>query len=227
MKLRKWLVYLSVIVAVGILIVTSIFNTGSGFGRIERRNLHEIQGGSSFPFLDQNLPAVTSVSLFISLAIVGILILFVFPERIRRVAEAVPASASRLVRQALLGLLIFVLVAATSLISVLTLGTFPLAVILSAGLFVSGLIGSVALSFSFGRWLVRRAGWGRASPVVFYLLGLLVLFSLTRIPWAGPVFTLILLSLALGAAIASHFGSGRPWNLNPLMEEQKDDKSDR
>jgi hypothetical protein len=115
--------------------------------------------------------------------------------------------------------LIGILVLVVGISSALMIGTFPLTILLIGILFVSGLMGLVALAFALGRSLLRRAGWQHGSPIYALLLGLLIIIALSRIPVLGALIFLFFASLGLGAMILSHFGSGETWTLKPLSEE--------
>ena len=52
-----------------------------------------------------------------------------------------------------------------------------------------------------------------------YGQGLLLLLPLIRIPYVDGFFVVIYLSLGLGLAITTHFGSNEPWDFTSLLEE--------
>jgi len=223
----KWLLIVLVLLAAAIVVASSFIpwpNAGqfSSF----RQDFLEMRANQGIPLLDEHFQAVSSFSVLFSLAIFGILILFAIPQRIRRQVDRLPSTFLRLLRLTVLGLLVALLVLAASLISVVALGTFPLAILLTFILMVAGLMGFITLAFAFGRTLIKRAGWQRPSPITSYLSGLLLLFACTRLPFVGPVLFLIFAGLGVGATIVSNFGSGQPWNLNPLLEDVKNEKPD-
>jgi len=53
-------------------------------------------------------------------------------------------------------------------------------------------------------------------------LGLLLLLPLIRIPLVGGFFVIIYVSIGFGLVISTRFGSDEPWNLTPLLEEDKE-----
>jgi hypothetical protein len=79
--------------------------------------------------------------------------------------------------------------------------------------------GYLSLVYAFGRSLLKRTGWQTYSPAASLALGLLLLLPLIRIPYVGGFFVVIYLSLGLGLAITTHFGSNEPWDLTSLLEE--------
>lgn len=216
----KWVVVLLSVLSLVILIVMPL----SGWQRwtprpilqSEWRNLpfHPI-----FPVLDRYQTLVSPISIQFSLYIIGVLILFAAPRAVRRVADKFTLTFGRLARLTLFGFLFAVLVLAVGISSALALGTFPLTILLFALLFSGGIFGIITLAFAIGRALMRRAGWGHLSPLYALLLGQLIVFSISSIPWAGKALFVIFACLGLGATIVSRFGSGQPWSLNILMDE--------
>ncbi len=222
MRRWKWLVILSAILAIGV--ITAAFflpRPGFSFRSLPHRDAQEFQNYPLSPFFEKNTFIISTIGIFFSLALGGILILFLFPTRVRAMSTQVPRSISPLLRLTALGLISTILVIAAAFFSVLAIGTFPLAIILFVGIFTAGLFGLVVCSYVFGKALVRRAGWHRLSPVVSFLLGWLVLFAPTRIPLVGGLLFLLYIWLGLGLAVDTKLGSMEPWNLNSLMEADK------
>ena len=164
-------------------------------------------------------PILRAVGALFTLFLSGILALFVFPAQVRRMEIAYSSSGIALVRMAILGLLTGILLAAIAISSALTMGTFPLTIILGSVLFLSGFLGVVALAYTLGRILLARADWNYLSPIYALLLGLLILFALGEIPYLGIVLQILFGSLGVGVIIITRFGTGRPWNLSALTED--------
>lgn len=211
----RWIVILLVILSLSVMVAGSLLgwgvwlpHPGWGAGRIPER----------FTMLDRPLPFVSTFAVLLTLYFTGIFLMFMFPRRIRHMTETLMVSPLRLLRMTLLGFLTGILVMAISLTSALTMGTFPLTILLFTVLFVGSLIGLVALAYTLGKALMQRAGWEQLSPIYALLLGQLILYAFERLPGVGSIFLLLFACLGFGAAIISHFGSGEPWNLNPLME---------
>jgi hypothetical protein len=222
--MTRWKVLLIVLVILAAaIVVASSFIPWPDVGQFStmRQHILAMRASQGIPAIDEQFKAVSSFSVLFSLAIVGILILFAIPQRIRRQVDQLPSRFPRLLRLLVLGLLVALLVLVASLISVVALGTFPLAILLSFILMTAGLLGFISMAFACGRALIKRAGWQRPSPIASYLFGLLLLFACTRLPFIGPVLFIILAGLGVGTTIISNFGSGQPWNLNPLIEEEK------
>jgi hypothetical protein len=155
----------------------------------------------------------------VSQFLVGVLVLFAAPRRLRRMAAALAGGGRQLLRFALTGLLLAVATAAVGLLAVLSVHTFPLPFILIAAFFLAALIGVVALTYRLGVGLMVRAGWSDQQPLASLALGTLIVFALTRVPFLGVVILAAVWLTGAGAAIASRFGSGEPWSLLPLLEE--------
>jgi hypothetical protein len=156
----------------------------------------------------------------ISQFLIGALILYVVPDRMRYMAGALSTGWRRGARYLAIGTLMAIVLAAVGVLSILTIHTFPLPFILLAIFFLAAMCGMVALTFQLGRSLLFKAGWSGRSPLASLALGTLIIFAITSIPFLGGI-ALILMGLAgAGASIDTHFGSGKTWSLRPLMEEQ-------
>jgi len=219
MKFKKWTVILTAVIALGVLIATSLLSTrltlrfpmlpSFGLGQLEADRL----------FADRHRTFVSSFGLLFALGLGGILILYLIPGRVRGVADAFSRKPGRWLRLILLGFLIEVLVVIAGFGSALKIGTFLLTILLMGAAFIVGLVGFISLAYALGRGLLRSAQWKNVSPVFSMLLGLAILLAFTPIPILGAILFLVFSSLGLGATILSHFGSGTPWTLNPLSEE--------
>jgi hypothetical protein len=212
----KWIVVILAILSLGILVIMSILaeRFASIFSLPARWGVAQMQ--SEHPFLGRPGNLVSSIGAFFTLGISGILALYAAPERLRRVADS---FSGKFMRLALFGFLIGILVLVVGISSALMIGTFPLTILLVGILFVSAFMGLVALAYTLGRSLLRRAGWHLSSPIYALLLGELIIVALSWIPVLGALLFLFFSSLGLGAMIFSHFGSGEPWTLKPLLEE--------
>ena len=105
--------------------------------------------------------------------------------------------------------------------AVLARVTFPFSIISAIAAFFLSIWGFLSLVYTCGRSLLIRTGWQGSSPTISLALGLLLLLPLVRIPYVGGFFVILYLSLGLGLVISTHFGSNEPWNLTPLLEEDR------
>ncbi len=161
-------------------------------------------------------------SLFANLVTIflfGVLTLYLAPDRVRHMAQQSSIGWQQLSRFFAVGVLIIVFLGAVSLLSLLTVQTMPLPIILGAVFLLSALAGMVTLAYQLGKTMLTRAEWSGRSPLLSLALGTLILFALTNVPYLGGIFLIIVLLTGAGMSIATRFGSGKPWNLIPLMED--------
>jgi len=221
--MNRWriLIVLLVLIALVLLIlaawlgwdVRSVSRLARGGGFIQPLFSHRLAT------IHQVNPFFSTIGAFITLYLAGILVLLILPVQIHRMGQALSNSALRLLRIFLVGLLAAVLVGAIGIGSALAISTFPLTIILGGLLFVSGFVGFVAIAFTLGRALLRRAEWQQTSPLISLLLGLLLLYSLGEILLVGVLLNVVFISLGIGVVITTRFGSGVAWSLSPLKED--------
>lgn len=161
---------------------------------------------------------ISMLSALLALEASAALLLYATPRPIGRISRAL-GSWREGGRALLLGLCGLVIVVVIGITASFTMLTFPLVILLGLMLFMGAFVGFTSLAYALGRSLLLRAGWGHLSPLISLLLGILILFSVSEIPWVGVAFKILVASLSLGAAIATRFGSGQPWNLDCLSEE--------
>ncbi len=151
--------------------------------------------------------------------VVGMLVLYLAPRRMRHMAEALDRSAGHWLRYLAAGALLAVSLAGVALLSALSVYTFPLPFIVLALFFLAALVGSVAVAYQVGRTLMQRSGWGGGRPLLNLGLGTLLVFALSRLPVVGWAALILVWLVGSGVAVATRFGSGRRWTLKPLMED--------
>jgi MFS family permease len=180
------------------------------------------QGGPSnmrHTWADNPPNFLVSIAAFFTMYFCGILVLFTLPSQIRCMKKELCETPVQLVRITLLGMLTIILVGIIGVTSAITVGTFPLTIILGTILFLSSFVGFVALAFTLGHNLLQRGKWLNLSPFFALLLGLLILYALNVIPILGILVKALLASIGVGLIITTRFGSGQPWNISPLMED--------
>lgn len=104
---------------------------------------------------------------------------------------------------------------ATSLVvlTLISLCLAPFAPVVVLLLVTASLFGWIALGTLWGRWLVRRVGWRRATPLmatgvgVFTLTGVAALLG--ALPCVGPLLVLGAAGIGMGAVALSRFGTAR------------------
>ncbi len=149
--------------------------------------------------------------------LIGALILYIMPERMRRLTDAL-AGGRPIVRSLGIGLLLVFGLGAVAFLSAFYIHTAMLPFVLAGVLFLAALAGAEALALGLGRGLLRRAAWSGGSPLVALLVGTTLLYALTRLPYAAPVVMALLALTGAGAALSTRFGGRRTWTLDPLRE---------
>ncbi|HET7081553.1 MAG TPA: hypothetical protein VFM49_29345 [Chloroflexia bacterium] len=149
----------------------------------------------------------------------GLLILYLLPARIGRIAAAMRGPWPARVGLGLLGLAAAVILVALGLVIGVALGGASLITILGVPIWlaitaigpVAALLGLTAVSLPLGRWTGRRLGLAEQPPQVDLLAGLLVLFLVSLVPVLGGLVLLCAALLGLGAVLQTRAGSARPW----------------
>lgn len=151
--------------------------------------------------------------------LLAIVIVFVIPRRMRRMAESLRPGGRRLARIFLIGLACAVLAAAVSILAAFSVQMLPVPFLLLGMLFLAALVGVVAMEFELGRELLVRAGWYAERPLLALALGTLLTFALTRLPILGWLTLAAVWLTGAGTSVVTRIGSGRAWTLRPLVED--------
>jgi hypothetical protein len=150
------------------------------------------------------------------LYLAGLLTLLALPQRLRVVRDAFGASGRNWLRLFVIGLLALLLMVLLAALGLFTFALFPLPLVLITALVLAAWAGVVGLALGLGGGLRRAAGVAAASPMLDFALGLLWVFALGRIPFAGWVIVSLIAALALGAVVMTRLGSGGVWSLAEL-----------
>ncbi|HEU5199570.1 MAG TPA: polymer-forming cytoskeletal protein [Ktedonobacterales bacterium] len=128
------------------------------------------------------------------------------PVRTWRVGEvmfgALPRSLAIGALSWVLGIILAVILALTIIGIVATI-----AIVLA--LIAGWVVGSVAVGWLLGRAILQRIGSREHSPVVEAVVGVVILALLEAVPVVGPLLTLFIAVVGVGAAFLSHFGARR------------------
>ena len=228
MNVRKIVVYGGTVLASLALIALSILI--SNF-RVGRHGFFPHPGFGRFPLLEgtfvfgRYLPGwlglLSVIGAYLFLYLSGVVILFLIPHQIGAMRNAfLPVDGRRAWRNWLFFLGAGVLgILALSLLSVLgliTAAAFPLPLFMLALLLLVIWVGLITFGLVIGAGLHRLAGVSHAGPLGELALGLLVVFALGRLPYAGWPITLLMAALALGAVVATRLGYGGSWTLSEL-----------
>jgi hypothetical protein len=157
--------------------------------------------------------ATAAVASFCFLYLVSVLLLFIFPRRLRRARDGLMAGRGKALRLLGIGALAGIAAGLLTILGAFAFVAFPVSLLLLAGLLLAVWGGMVAVALAIGRRINRWAGVRAPSAVFDLTVGILIVFTLGRIPVAGWVFVAILGALALGVVIDSRFGAGGPWSL--------------
>jgi hypothetical protein len=157
--------------------------------------------------------AVAAVASFCFLYLVSVLALFIFPRRLRLARDGLMAGTGQVLRLLGIGALAGVAAVLLTMLGAFAFVASPVSLLLLAGLLLAVWGGMVAVALAIGHRISRWAGVQAPSPVFDLTVGILLVFTLGRIPVAGWVFLAILGSLALGVVIESRFGAGGSWSL--------------
>ena len=150
------------------------------------------------------------------LYLAGLLTMLVLPRRLSVVRDAFGRSGRNWLRLFGIGALALALLVLLVALGLFTFALFPLTIVLISALILAAWAGVVGLALAVGRGLRRAAGLVSAAPMLDFALGLLLVFALGRIPFAGWVIVLLLGAVALGAVVLTRLGTGGVWSLAEL-----------
>jgi len=150
------------------------------------------------------------------LYLAGLLTLLALPQRLSVVRHAFGSSPRNWLRLFGIGLLAMLLMVLLVALGLFTFALFPLPLVLVTALVLAAWAGVVGLALALGGGLRRAAGLAAASPMLDFALGLLFVFALGRIPFAGWVIVTLIAALALGAVVMTRLGAGGAWSLAEL-----------
>ncbi len=171
------------------------------------------------PVLGPLVRILGQVGTLLAQFVVGVIFLYLVPDNIQFMAKSVSLGTRKVLRDLAMGFVLAITLAAVAVLSALSLHTFPLPFILLGLLFVVALAGVLAIALAIGRGLLQRAGWYRQRPLLGLALGILIVSAVALIPILGDVVLGLVLLTGAGVAVATHFGTGRPWRLTPLVED--------
>ena len=163
------------------------------------------RGGFSFPFL--------SLVMWIAL---GLLLTSLLPEHVLFVRTTV---ATRARRSLLVGLLSALLAPALLTVLIALILPIPLAIIVALGLLAAWALGTVAVGWLIGDYLLRTLAPQQHSRPIQIIVGVTILALASSLPGIGWLITLATGLLGFGAVFLSRFGTrlyGQPRRPLPL-----------
>jgi len=158
--------------------------------------------------------AVISLSIFLVILVLALLIAALLPKPVRIVSEAIRENTFKVI---LCGILALVLIAPLALlltISVVGIALIPLEVIFVV---CSVLLGFIAVGQLIGARLLRllkRPGKGIVRETFW---GLVILWLIGWIPYVGWMVKAIAIVIGLGATLVSRFGTHQGWKGAPSL----------
>jgi hypothetical protein len=228
LSVKKLVIYGgTILVSLGLIALSILWG---GYEEV-RRGVFLHRGFGLFPFqgavfvFGRHLPGwqgvISVIGAYLFVFLSGMVVLFLIPHQVGTVYGAFFQANGRKSWKTWLyflgvGILSLLAIALLSGLGLVTDAAFPLPLFMLALLLLLIWIGLITFGLVIGTGLSRLAGSQHAGPLGELALGLLVVFALGRLPFVGWLFTLLMITLSLGAAIATHLGSGRHWSLREL-----------
>jgi len=156
--------------------------------------------------------AVISLSIFLVILVVALLIAALLPKPVRVVSEAISENTFKVVLCGLLGLVLIAPLAILLTISVVGIALIPLEVIIVV---CSILLGFIAVGRLIGGWALRLFRRRNPSMVRETFWGLIILWLIGWIPYVGWMVKAVAIVLGLGAALVTRFGTYQGWKCLP------------
>jgi hypothetical protein len=139
---------------------------------------------------------------FAMLLVAGLVVIALAPKAAELSADAV---FGRFWLSLLVGFLFLTVVPIAAVIVMCTVLGLPLGLILFAAYLISMYLSRVFVGLAIGRWLFKRFGNESMSPYLGLLVGLLILWLLTAIPFVGNLIHLLALLVGLGALVTARY----------------------
>jgi hypothetical protein len=187
-----------------------------------RGNLTEINSSNLYETLTTALSsewegwswifAVISLSIFLVIMVLALLIAALLPKPVRIVSEAIRENTFKVILCGILGLVLIAPLALLLTISVVGIALIPLEVIF---VFCSILFGLTAVGQFIGAKLSRLVKRSESGIVRETFWGLVILWLVGWIPYIGWMVKAIALVIGLGATLVSRFGTHRGWACIP------------
>ncbi len=163
------------------------------FDRAQVRSFPVRMGEFTFPFWS-----------LIIWSILGIVLISLLPEHVMFVRTTVTTKTRRSI---IIGLLSIVLAPAVLVVLVALILPIPLALILGLGLIAAWILGTVAISWSIGDYILRAVAPKYNTRLIDVVVGLTVLVLVGSIPYIGWLISIGVGLLGLGAVFLSRFGT--------------------
>jgi hypothetical protein len=156
--------------------------------------------------------AVISLSIFLVILFLALLIAALLPKQVRIVSEAISENTFKVILCGILGLVLIAPLALLLTISVVGIALIPLEVIFVV---CSVLLGFIAVGQFIGAKLLRLLKRPEPGIIRETFWGLVILWLIGCIPYVGWMVKAIALVIGLGATLVSRFGTHRGWACIP------------
>jgi hypothetical protein len=147
-----------------------------------------------------------TLALFAVVYLIGLLVLRVWPDRVRQVGYAMFEQP---VKSFLVGFLCWLLLLPLALLLLISVVGIPLVPLLPVLIFLAITMGTSAMALRVGEALPAGPGQ-RFVPPAAMGMGVLVLLLLAFVPWLGVPLLALFQFFALGAAVSSRMGRVLP-----------------
>ncbi len=172
-----------------------------GFGQIFKRTKHRGWLTSLGPF-----GLFPTIALFALMYLVGLLVLRMWPDRVRNVGFALFENP---VRSFMVGFLCWLLLLPLIVLLAISVVGIPLIPLLPVMIFLSIVMGFSSLALRIGEALPAGPGQ-RFVPPAALGMGMAVLLLTAFVPWLGISILALLQFFALGASVSSRLGRALP-----------------
>lgn len=152
--------------------------------------------------------AILSLSIFLVILVVALLIAALLPKPVRIVSEAIQENTFKVVLCGILGLVLIAPLALLLTISVVGIALIPLEMIVVV---CSVLLGLIAVGRIIGGKILRLLRRPNPGVVRETFWGLLALWLIGWVPYAGWMIKSIALVVGLGATLITRFGTYQGW----------------
>jgi hypothetical protein len=156
--------------------------------------------------------AVISLSIFVVILVLALLIAALLPKPVRIVSEAIRENTFKVILCGILGLVLIAPLALLLTISVVGIALIPLEVIVVV---CSVLLGFIAVGQLIGAKVLSLLKRPEPGIVRETFWGLVILWLIGWIPYIGWMVKAIAIVLGLGATLVSRFGTHRGWACIP------------
>jgi cytoskeletal protein CcmA (bactofilin family) len=148
--------------------------------------------------LPEGAGAFFHIFLFFAAIIAGSILISLTKDHANRTAGII---RRRPLKSLAIGFIAFICVPVVIVITIALILTIPLAMVLTLGYLIAAYVAKFYVAIWLGSIIVRRAPDSRRSPVPVMLLGLLILYVATALPFVGTLITFLTVFLGLGALL--------------------------